>query len=170
MPEDLGPNGYSCGSRTGAEIYLRSGEDVLGVSIASSSESSAGNRHDQSQPSHSQRPRVYRLPATRQWQDDRSALFGASDAASAGLRTDDVERIEAVARSRGLHDQDHAAADVPHETRSFPRRDRKACQPGGSPAPSRSDSEPLWEQAGDHSLDLGAGSIERSVFCDVAGG
>ncbi len=43
VSEDLGSNGSSRSSGSGAEIYLRSGEDVFGVSIASSSQSEFAN-------------------------------------------------------------------------------------------------------------------------------
>ena len=61
-----------------------------------------GNRHDQPQSAHAQRPRVYRLPAARPRQDYRSDVFSAPGAGRAGVGADDVEGAEAVARSRGL--------------------------------------------------------------------
>ena len=60
------------------------------------------NRHDQSQSALAQWPGVYRLPATRPRQDYCGAVFGAADSGRARFRADDVEGVEAVARSGGL--------------------------------------------------------------------
>ena len=128
---------------SGAEIYLRTSKDVFGVSSASSSQSDAGSRDDQPQSEHAQRPGVYRLPATRTRQDHRRDLFGAGGSARPGLRADDVEGTEALARPGDLQHQDHAGAHVPPEARPLPRRNRNPRHPRGRPPSSRSLAEPL---------------------------
>src|SRR5208337_5112301 len=102
VSQDFRTNGSARSSRFGAEIYLRTSEDVLRVGSASSSQSDSENRHHQSQSPLARRTGLYRLPAARSRQDYRGAVFGTPDAGRARLRADDVEGTEAHARSGGL--------------------------------------------------------------------
>src|SRR5260370_758213 len=51
-------------------------------------------RDYQSKDAHAERPGLYRLPATRSWQDYRGAILGAAAGWSAGLGADEVGGTE----------------------------------------------------------------------------
>src|SRR5260370_30006352 len=92
--QNLGTDGASFGGGISAEIYIRAGEDVLGAGRGNRGATPAQNRDYQSKPAHAERPGLYRLPATRSWEDYRGGILGAAAGWSAGLGADEVGGTE----------------------------------------------------------------------------